>query len=273
MNLRNTVWDVPPASVWPALKRRGADIYHRVYNSICGVHPNLRPWHFQWLWTEVLYRDLRRHLPGMCGRILDVGCGTKPYKEWFGKNVELVGIDLIASSESDYVISPAEPWPLDSVSFDGVLCTQAFEHALDLDLTLREINRVLKPGGKLVVSAPFFYQEHYGDSQHRHDYRRFTVAGLRQVLGDRYDLMEAKGEGGIGTILGGLWLNWLEFELSSLRGPLLPFWLGMSGVTNLLCSLLNRFDSSGVFYSNVFIVGIRRAEPGADHQRDERIGK
>jgi hypothetical protein len=132
---------------------------------------------------------------------------------------------------------------------------------------------VLKPGGKLVVSAPFVYEEHCGDSQYRHDYRRFAVAGLRQLLDDRYDLTEGKGEGGIGTILGGLWLNWLKFELSSLRDPLLPFWLGMSGVTNLLCSLLNRFDSSRVFYSHVFIVGIRRAEPDAEHRRDEPIGK
>ena len=273
MNARNSVsaWLGPIASVWPIVKRRYSDLYNQAYNNICGVHPNLKPWHFQWLWTRVLYKDLKRHLPDMRGRILDVGCGSKPYRDWFNKNVELVGIDMFVSPGADYVINPTEPWPLDSVSFDGVLCTQVLEHAVDLDLTLREIDRVLKPGGKLVLSAPFVYQEHYSNSEQRHDYRRFTVEGLRSLLNERYELLEAKREGGIGTILGGLWLNWLQDQLSALRAPLLPLWLGMSGLTNLLCSTLNSIDSSGAFYSNVFIVGIRRSTERGTGQYDDLI--
>ena len=66
--------------------------YRIIYDKLCGRYPNLRPWHFQWLDAYYLSRNLKRLLPTLGGRVLDAGCGSKPYREWFGPVTEYVGL-------------------------------------------------------------------------------------------------------------------------------------------------------------------------------------
>lgn len=58
------------------------ELHQRVYAFLCGSHPNRRPWHAQWLSTVGLYRELRGVLGKLEGRVLDIGCGSKPYGPW-----------------------------------------------------------------------------------------------------------------------------------------------------------------------------------------------
>lgn len=61
---------------------------------------------------------------------------------------------------------------------DAVLCTELLEHCANPDEAVREIARILKPGGTLLLSSPMSWNLHYEP----HDYYRFTRYGLQAIL-------------------------------------------------------------------------------------------
>lgn len=233
-----------------------AHAYRRVYEGLCGKHPRLRPWHFQYLDAFYLYRSLRRLLPGTSGdTVLDVGCGDAPYRAWFGRPLRHIGIDTRPGDAIDHVIDGTSQWPLENESVDIVLCTQVLEHVEDLPLVLHETARVLRGGGTLIASFPFIYNEHGAPN----DYRRFSAHAARLLL-PGWRILALERQGGIGSTLAILWLNWCEatmnrfFATRLLKAPLLPFWILGSLLVNLLGLLLDRLDGSGRFYNNVLVV-------------------
>lgn len=113
---------------------------------------------------------------------LDLGCGLKPFLECF-KGASYVGLDVeISGRNSDLkeadITYDGLNIPFDRNTFDGILCTQVFEHVENVEYLLVECNRVLKSGGSLVVSVPFVYREH----EQPYDFRRFTSFGILQLL-------------------------------------------------------------------------------------------
>ena len=70
----------------PEVSRLGA-AYERVYGMLAGTRPGLLPWHFQWLATCDIRRDMAEVLPSCRGELLDIGCGAKPYRA-LAKNVD-----------------------------------------------------------------------------------------------------------------------------------------------------------------------------------------
>ncbi|MDQ2731157.1 MAG: class I SAM-dependent methyltransferase [Armatimonadota bacterium] len=246
-------------------------LYSFAYKLLCGEHPHVRPWHFQWLPVKDLYRDLRELLPMFEGELLDVGCGNKPYAIWFtpGKVHAHVGIDVASAPKVDVVITPGVPWALDSGAFDGVLCTQVLEHAADLDHVIQEMVRVLKPGGLLLVTVPFIYNEHGAPD----DYRRFSVHGARNLLEPQFEVQRVIREGAIGSTLGTLWLNWLNEALNAHkllrlgRAPLLPAWIVFCGAVNLVCATVDRLDRTGAYYNNTLVLARKRGKEEDGHER------
>jgi SAM-dependent methyltransferase len=100
-------------------------------------------------------------------RVLDVGAGSCSYKPFF-KNCDYVAQDFAQTPDMTYgeidVISDITSIPLKNESFDVVLCTEVFEHVSHPEKALQEITRLLKPGGKLIFSAPL------GSGQHQQPY-------------------------------------------------------------------------------------------------------
>ena len=115
-------------------------------------------------------------------RWVDVGCGTRPYEAFFPGGV-YIGIDVPASGRPDELKHPDLLYdgiqlPFADSALNGILSTQVLEHVPDPDVFLAECWRVLKPGAKLVLSAPFLWSEH----EQPYDYFRFTSFGMGQLL-------------------------------------------------------------------------------------------
>ena len=234
-------------------------LYRRMYDFLCGVHPRVYLWHAQFLSSRALVLSMRRalaYVPDGC-RVLDVGCGTAPYRRWLPRRVDYTGIDIAAGGGApDIVIEPDSAWPLADGAYDLVLCTQVLEHARDKDLLLAEIKRVLRPGGLLILSVPFVYGEHGLP----HDYRRFTRAGLREALESDYVPAEQFVSGRAGTVLVTLFLNWADEALGARRATrvlkplLLPFWLGVCLFCNVAGFLLDKIDpTTSLYLDNIYI--------------------
>jgi SAM-dependent methyltransferase len=72
-----------------------------------------------------------------------------------------------------------------SASLDGVICSEVLEHVVDYTAAIREMTRVLKPGGRLLTTTPFLYPLHGPE-----DYWRFTPQTLEILLRDHYRILD-----------------------------------------------------------------------------------
>lgn len=93
-------------------------------------------------------------------------------------------LDVDPASGADFVldITSDNSAELTGDTFDIVVCTEVLEHTLDPFAAVREIRRVLKPGGLLLATTPFNFRIH-GPLP---DCWRFTEHGLRALLA-RFD--------------------------------------------------------------------------------------
>jgi SAM-dependent methyltransferase len=120
--------------------------------------------------------------PQLKGRLLDVGCGTKPYRSLFSVD-SYVGLDVDSEvarqrATADFLYDGRE-FPFETASFDAVVCNQVLEHVFNPDEFVREIVRVLKPRGHLLLTVPFAWDEH----EQPFDYARYSSFGLSALLG------------------------------------------------------------------------------------------
>ena len=118
-----------------------------------------------------------RDLNGLGGRVLDVGSLdiTGCVRDLFD---DYTGLDMKAGKNVD-VIADAHDLPFGDESFDVVCCLEMLEHASDFFMTLAEIDRVLRPGGYLLLTAR---ANGYELHDFPHDYWRFNEDGFRLLL-------------------------------------------------------------------------------------------
>lgn len=114
------------------------------------------------------------------GNVLDVGCGTKPYRSSFSCK-SYTGVDIPAGEikDSKYdVAANGNSLPFKDKSFDAAICLEVIEHVQEPGKIIEEIARVLKPNGFIILSAPqiiFVHGEPY-------DFFRFTEYGLEELV-------------------------------------------------------------------------------------------
>lgn len=136
------------------------------------------------LQTNSIRRDLATALAGFSGRLLDVGCGNGPFRHLLDpRKVVYRGVDVAEAAafgyaNPDVVYYDGHVLPFPDDSFEAVLCTEVLEHIPDPAETLSEIHRVLKPGGRLLLTIPWSARFHYQP----HDYHRYTPSMLRQLF-------------------------------------------------------------------------------------------
>jgi SAM-dependent methyltransferase len=111
-------------------------------------------------------------------RVLDVGCGVKPYYPFFADVAsEYVGVDAVENPMAD-LRGLVEALPVEDASFDVVLCTQVLEHCGDPARAVRELRRVIRPGGRVLASTHGVQVYHPSPT----DYYRWTHDGLRMLF-------------------------------------------------------------------------------------------
>ena len=133
------------------------------------------------------------------GRVLDAGAGRGAYREIL-KNTsqEYVGID-VSSSEATSVVGDIQTLPLSDESFDTIFCSQVLEHVPQPWLALAEFQRVLRPGGNLILTVPHISWLH----NEPHDYYRYTNHGLEFLLKQSgFDIKSITPAGGLLSLLG-----------------------------------------------------------------------
>jgi SAM-dependent methyltransferase len=131
------------------------------------------PVHFQSLEQEI--EPVVRHL---AGHMLNAGCGTRDIRPYLhARGVTEVTRYDIASENAEVVVGPIEAMPFADASFDSVLCNAVLEHAGNAERAIRELARVVRKGGTVVVAVPFLQPYHACPG----DFRRYTADGLAQL--------------------------------------------------------------------------------------------
>lgn len=124
------------------------------------------------------------------GWTLEVGAYGRPsYGRFFPNRT---GVDVREGSGVDRVASVYD-LPFKDGEFENVLCMSVLEHLEEPRKAIKEMWRVLKPGGRIIVSVPFLFPIHDAPG----DYWRFTKYGLQQLFSKGWNIIELKAEGDI----------------------------------------------------------------------------
>jgi SAM-dependent methyltransferase len=129
-------------------------------------------------------------------RVLDVGCGDRPYEPLLADASEVIGFDQPGSPHAD-LHGTIDAIPVADASFDVVLCLQVLEHVPDPAAAVRELHRVVRPGGRALVTTHGVYPFHPNPD----DLWRWTHTGLRRLFAENGDWSTVTVEPGAGTAL------------------------------------------------------------------------
>jgi SAM-dependent methyltransferase len=150
--------------------------------------------YFDWHEQPGYYRDITRHFAPEA-KLLDVGCGTGWLAEHFR---DYTGIDgspeaVAAAQAKGRSIQQGDvdqPLPFEDASFDAVVLKDLLEHVADPVAVVREVGRVLKPGGRVFASSPDAQRWVWDDYTHR---RPFTRKAFRLLFADQGLIVEQSG--------------------------------------------------------------------------------
>lgn len=193
---------------------------------------------------DTLYTRFRDQDHYVKGRLIDIGCGTKPYQQfWSSVVTEHVGVDheLTRHDKSNIdLMGTAYAIPVEDATFDAAICNAVLEHLEEPEQALRECCRVLKPGGIAIYSVPFIWHVH----EEPRDFYRFSKYGLTYLFEKTgFEILELRALSGFWVTFGQLFVYNL-YRLN--RGPLRWFhiieFLGL--LVQLAAFLLDKIDKT-----------------------------
>lgn len=167
-------------------------------------------------------------------RILDAGAGELRFKQYCGH------LDYVAQDFGEYdgggdgeglqtgkwdnsrldIVSDITEIPVEDSSFDAILCSEVFEHIPDAVSAIREFSRILKPGGKLLVTAPFNSLTHFAP-YHFCGYSRYWYLHHLPRVGLDIEVLDHNG-------------SWFAFVAQELRRSRTVGKMYVSGLLGLL---------------------------------------
>lgn len=190
------------------------------------------------------HRSLRAFLEAVPvgGHLLDLGSGDRRL------TAGVVNVDVVAAPSVD-VVADGGRLPFPDAVFDGVVLQSVIEHVLEPEALLAESRRVMRPGARIWIEAPFLYPVH--DSA---DYYRWTLAGLRHVVSKHFEVIDS------GTVMGpsaALSLGWRAYANWKLRSAHWAFRNSLAWLT----AWVKRLDADKVLvdppeiYAQIYVVG------------------
>lgn len=129
-----------------------------------------------------LLKAFKEQIPKLTGIMMDFGCGLKPYEPLFSVK-EYIGVDFKGEGETYAqhkvdIFYDGKTIPFSNDHFDSIFSSEVFEHIFNLDEILKELHRVLKPGGKILISCPFTFGEH----EIPNDFARYTSFAIQDLF-------------------------------------------------------------------------------------------
>lgn len=160
--------------------------------------------------------------------VLDAGAGEQPYRELFGhtqyESADFERVDK-PYAKSTYVCD-LTAIPVEMARFDAVICNQVLAHLPRPIIMLKEVNRILKPGGHVIFTMPLFYEE----TEAPFDFYRYTQFAHRYMFKEAgFEINQLEWmEGYFGTVA-------YQLEMAGRRLPLRPADIG-GGTIGIIAS-------------------------------------
>jgi SAM-dependent methyltransferase len=186
----------------------------------------------------------------LTGVMLDFGCGSKPYKSLFNVS-RYVGLDFENPGHShtqeqiDFFYD-GKKIPFEDKFFDSVFTSEVFEHVFNLPEIILEINRVMKPGGLILITCPFAISEHEVPV----DFARYSSFGLRHLMIiNGFEIVAQEKLGNSFEVMAQLYLAYWEIHINPhlKKIPLLGtlFEAFLSATCNLIAIALGKILPKG----------------------------
>jgi SAM-dependent methyltransferase len=186
--------------------------------------------------------------------VLNVGSGTNRI------HPEIINIDIFLFKNVD-VAADISALPLPDGSVDGIICDTVLEHIENPDSAIREMSRVLKPEGVLVVIVPFLYPYHSSPN----DFHRWTGEGVRRAL--RFHGLRTEELGVLGGPMGALqgvlmhiFAVLFSFGSRTLYFLLVQVFMALLSPLKLLDLFFMRFPYSHEVASGIYAIAKKNAK-------------
>lgn len=239
----------------------------RMMSFIYGESINVNLFHPEWLIRWKIKTFIRNSSSVARGLMIDLGCGTKPYKIFFNSHINsYIGIDHPIASKmvenpdnvKPEIYSDASQLPLRRNIADTVLIAETLEHLHRPSEVLSEVSRITNSGGILILTVPFFYPIH-GEPN---DFFRYTKWGLESILKqNRFEVIKIIEFGNFWVTQVILINNFLCHEVlgnnpirKCARIILTPLWLVFVLITNLFGWIAASNIQPDHFISGIFVV-------------------
>jgi len=210
-------------------------------------------------------------------KVLDAGAGSCPYRSFFShceyqsQDFENLSGEQLSGGQYgqiDYVCDIGSI-PVAAGTFDAILCSEVLEHLPDPLQVIEEFSRILKPGGKVILTAPLgsgIHQEPY------HYFGGYTPFWYEKFLTEKgFDSIAVKENGGSLRACAQESIRFVQLSNPVTLGlPLwakflwLPFWLSLLPVMGILVPvisvMLDKFDRDTRFTVGYLVTALRKAD-------------
>lgn len=172
-------------------------------------------------------------------RVCDIGCGEQPLRA----HIEALGgiytgVDIAQNSSGTVdVIASITNIPLPNSCFDVILCTEVLEHVSDTFAAFHELARLVKGGGKIILTVPFAYPLH----EEPYDFVRLTPYQISECAARHHlEIKELRVSGNEIEVLATVWSNmWYRMALGQ-RSFMRRIWNRLMCVSvNLMAMVAN----------------------------------